>query len=182
MTASLFTSPKPRNTSSSRLGFYVNDLQYRNGPTVPAPPAKCGYRPGCCQSWDNREGRPVMIAFPCRPVVPAARTGDLLALSLPSPNPGAPSGETYVVCFRVRQAVSYYDWEKDCTWAGPVEARRGKKACCLWILPKPKQQKAEYALVGSAIPLGRLVGKGTSRESRARPRPEKKDPGPGRRA
>jgi hypothetical protein len=83
-----------------------------------------------------------------------------------------------VVCLECGKQF-YYDWEK-MHLGGPVE-RDAAKGVLPLDLPKPSNRKLKYALVGSAIPLAVLLGKALLAKP-ARPRPEKKDPGPGRRA
>jgi len=73
----------------------------------------------------------------------------------PVSKPGAPAGETYVVCLECGKQF-YYDWEK-MRLGGPVET-----CAAQGVLPpeRPRQRtgKLKYALIGTAIPLAMLVG------------------------
>ena len=89
----------------------------------------------------------------------------------PMSKPGVPHDDTYVVCLDCGKQFAY-DW-KEMRMGGPV--RSSPTSGVLHPdMPKPRNLKLEYALLGSAIPLAVLVGKAL-RSKRRQPSKANKD-------
>ncbi|HWR53129.1 MAG TPA: hypothetical protein VN428_18605 [Bryobacteraceae bacterium] len=73
----------------------------------------------------------------------------------PVSKPGTPSQGTYVVCLDCGRQFTY-DWSA-MRMGEPIASSSGESV--LPETPKPANAKIKYALLGSAIPLGFLLGR-----------------------
>jgi hypothetical protein len=87
-----------------------------------------------------------------RPITPVSR-------------PGAPGGETYVVCLDCGKQFTY-DWKQ--MRIGKAVSSNANAGVLSPDTPKAPRTRLKYALLGSALPLAVLLGKTLLARSRTR--------------
>jgi len=93
----------------------------------------------------------------------------------PVSKPGAPAGETYVVCLDCGKQFAY-DWNH--MRIGDAIKRSPDSGVLRPDMPGPSKSKIKYALLGSAIPLAVILGNAVMSNRRAKTKAAPKDASP----
>ncbi len=89
----------------------------------------------------------------------------------PVSKPGEPASETYVVCLDCGRQFAY-DW--DHMRVGKPIARSADAGVLRPDMPKKTDSRLKWALLGSAVPLGMMLGNTLRTRKREKPAPPKR--------